>query len=690
MRLKRLALKNIRSYEEQEIIFPDGSLLLMGDIGSGKSSILLAIEYAFFGLQPGQSGAALLRTSSHEGEVLLELEASGNNIIIERHLKRGAKSITNEYSALTVNGEKIEYSVTELKMRILQVLNYPQEFLKRNNLLYRYTVYTPQEQMKQIILEDFQSRLNVLRYIFGIEKYRRMQENNLLLSGMLKEEIKMLQGEIKSLEDEKQKRIKLLSLNETLKYDIKIIESVVQNFHNQRKAIEGDMRELEEKIREREKLEIELEKTKVILNSKLEQSILIRKEIIGYEKNIKENEFSISEEDVKYINQEIKKHKSLIEKLNERFIQINTQRISIQEKKDEHIEKKERFFALNICPTCLQNVGTEHKHNILNSTEQTLKVLENQQSTLIEESAIILPQIENAKNSLIIMEKKNSEIEAQQANSAYIKKAKQKLEELRNIQASFEQDNILLNKHLDMLKSDILKSSVIVNKWKSKQKELQNAQEQEKQAEIRLAELNKENTLRLQELKLLEDTIAQKELTQKKLLYIVELNYWLAQKCTALIIMMENHRMMSLRQEFSKLFSKWFHMLAGYALSAQLDENFTPLILQQENELDYAFLSGGERTAIALAYRLALNQTVNSVWSTLKTQDLVILDEPTDGFSDTQLDKIRDVLHELKIQQLIIVSHERKIESFVDHVLKLRKEGDISRIEPQQISVRNI
>ena len=138
--------------------------------------------------------------------------------------------------------------------------------------------------------------------------------------------------------------------------------------------------------------------------------------------------------------------------------------------------------------------------------------------------------------------------------------------------------------------------------------------------------------------------------------------------------------MIKLRHEFSGLFSKWFGMLAE-GFEVQLDENFTPVIMQGEHELDYGYLSGGERTAIALAYRLALNQTINSVLSKIKTRDIVILDEPTDGFSDLQLDKVRDVLEELKIGQLIIVSHEAKIEGFVDNVLRLKKSSGISSVE---------
>ena len=54
MKIKRIVLNNIRSYEKEEISFKEGSTLLSGDIGSGKTSVLLGIEFALFGFQPGQ------------------------------------------------------------------------------------------------------------------------------------------------------------------------------------------------------------------------------------------------------------------------------------------------------------------------------------------------------------------------------------------------------------------------------------------------------------------------------------------------------------------------------------------------------------------------------------------------------------------------------------------------------------
>ena len=124
-----------------------------------------------------------------------------------------------------------------------------------------------------------------------------------------------------------------------------------------------------------------------------------------------------------------------------------------------------------------------------------------------------------------------------------------------------------------------------------------------------------------------------------------------------------------------QIFSEWFSTLVSDSLGVRLDEDFTPLVTNQDYEIDYDFLSGGERTAVALAYRLALNQVLNSLLSRIKTKDVVILDEPTDGFADNQIDKMRDIFEQLKAEQIILVSHEQKIEGFVDHIIRVTKEG---------------
>ena len=202
MKIKQIILDNIRSYEHQEINFAEGATLLSGDIGSGKTSVLLAIEFALFGLQPGQRGSALLRNGKKEGGVKIVFEVAGQEYIIERSLKKG-KTISQEACSIIIEGERRELSVTELKSKVLDILKYPPEFAKKQNILYTFTVYTPQEEMKQIILEDAETRINTLRHVFGIDKYKKILENVTILTTKLREEKRMKEGMTMNLEQNK-------------------------------------------------------------------------------------------------------------------------------------------------------------------------------------------------------------------------------------------------------------------------------------------------------------------------------------------------------------------------------------------------------------------------------------------------------------------------------------------------------
>jgi DNA repair protein SbcC/Rad50 len=112
---------------------------------------------------------------------------------------------------------------------------------------------------------------------------------------------------------------------------------------------------------------------------------------------------------------------------------------------------------------------------------------------------------------------------------------------------------------------------------------------------------------------------------------------------------------------------------------AKVDEEFTPVVQQDGIDQDVSYLSGGEKTSIALAYRLALNSIVQKVSTGMKS-NLLILDEPTDGFSKEQLSKVREILDELESPQIILVSHERELESFADQVVRVTKSNGVSNI----------
>ncbi|MXY60765.1 MAG: hypothetical protein F4Y82_01435 [Cenarchaeum sp. SB0665_bin_23] len=60
--------------------------------------------------------------------------------------------------------------------------------------------------------------------------------------------------------------------------------------------------------------------------------------------------------------------------------------------------------------------------------------------------------------------------------------------------------------------------------------------------------------------------------------------------------------------------------------------------------------------------------------------DISILDEPTEGFSRQQMHAFKDVLHELKVSQCIIVSHENEMEGMVHNIHQVAKQNGLTMI----------
>src|SRR5690606_30330020 len=161
MKLNYLSLKNIRSYKDLSLVFKEGTTLLSGDIGSGKTTILLSLEFALFGIIRGSlSGGSLLRKGSKEGEVILNFEIDNKNITIFRTLKKSGSGVNQASGHIDIDGERLEATRVELTSEILAFLGYPDMSLTKSKaLIYRYTVYTPQEEMRQILFDSPDVRL---------------------------------------------------------------------------------------------------------------------------------------------------------------------------------------------------------------------------------------------------------------------------------------------------------------------------------------------------------------------------------------------------------------------------------------------------------------------------------------------------------------------------------------------------
>lgn len=679
MIFKKLTLQNIRSYENLVIEFPKGSVLLSGEIGSGKTSILLGLQFALFGLQPGQKGASILRQGAENAYACLELDVDNEIIVLERTIKKSkAGSISQDSNIITVGTNREELSTSEMKDRVIRFLNYPKEFIKKSNLLYKFTVYTPQEEMKTIIQENPEIRLDTLRHIFGIDRYKRIKDNATILLQKIKESIKIkgiLVSESNLLKEkftlENENKIALARETNNLNIEYKSLLTKKNN-------LEESLLSAQKLLDDKRELDSNLSKLEALLQGKKDMELRMKREIVLMQKQIHEK-IDFSEERLQNVLKILEEHKRILEEKNSEFQKIVTQISILKSNKESLLELKDKVTSLENCPTCFQTVGHEHKTKISKRSQFDIEEIDRE----LEQKLI-------RKNEFVRdIEKEKVLIHEYELDKTNFQQNKIKYEHQRAIEIKIKSDAFALDRtsneiielesKISQIKEKIQTFSKSQENFNKVKQEFQSINEEVRLKEILSATKNKELELLKVKLEELLIEIQAKEKIREQIDYLRGLQDWIQEKFIMMINLTEKNVMAKLRSEFSMIFSEWFSMLVSDSLSVRLDEDFTPIITNQDYEIEYDFLSGGERTAIALAYRLSLNQVLNSILSNIKTKNIVILDEPTDGFASEQINKMRDIFGQLKAEQIILVSHEEKIESFVDHVIRVQKDR-ISKI----------
>src|SRR3989338_3020277 len=683
MLIKKIKLENIRSYVNEEIDLPLGSTLLAGDIGSGKSSILLAVDFALFGIRQGElSGNALLRNGTNEGLVELHFELENNNIVIQRRLKRTQNSVVQDSGYIMINNERQDKSAIELKQDILGLLNYPKELLtKHKSLIYRYTVYTPQEEMKSILLGEKDARLDTLRKVFDIDKYKRIKENTKIFIANLKQKRRELEGKIYDLEDKKKlvqsKIMEFSEIDLQLKELIPRITQISKLVDEKRKEIkllEENIKKLNELKKEFELSRFKLENAQASFDKNESELKNLDLKIQKLEKETKDVKIDIDElnEKIDDFNEIIPKNKLELEAVNKKISELETRKLTA-------MDIISKVMKIDKCPLCQQNVTHEHKDNISEDETKKINEYENELNENNRKKALLKDKIKQLEADFEILREQKSNYELNKLKLDDLNDKKSKKEFLLKEQLEINEDISEIKDKIGLLETEINEFRDL--NYDEKKIELDDLLKRERDLEIERAsylaniqELNKS----VEELGI---EITLKMQTKKNIGRINDVQFWLEEYFANVVDLIEKQIMLKVHRDFNGLFEKWFNMLMeNENFNVRLDDEFSPLIQQNGHDIDYLYLSGGEKTAIALAYRLALNQVINNLMTSIKTRDLLILDEPTDGFSDEQLDRVRNVLSELNLKQLILVSHEPKIESFVDNIIRLNKEQHITKI----------
>ena len=690
MLIKAVRLHNIRSYVHQRVEFPLGSTLLAGDVGSGKSTILLAIEFALFGILRGTlEGSTLLRYGVDSGSVEVELEIDEKNIILKRTLKRGKNGITQEHGFIIIDGVKTEGTHTEIKARVLELLGYPRELGRSKDLIYRFTVYTPQEDMKRILSEDKEIRLETLRKVFQIDKYKRVTEN----AEVVLRELKNLRKEnlirCESLEEETERKKELEKKIDEIKKQIMELDVEIKSVTEKEEHLGKNLQEIESEMCIMQELKARHGSVMATLQEKNRLTNALKKEFAITQEGMKNKKKKLElGDDVKkriYELDEKIKHK---EKIKEHIKELEHSMQDIQRTISQHEilvreanKRKNMIETLDKCPTCEQIVSREYKQGISIRQESTINELKSHAGSLEankKRNEVQLKEIKSQLDEIIESERILARLTAEDKLIDEIAKEILALEERVKINNEQIENLIAENEKLTMERAEIDIKLKDFEETASRQKDLKEKMEtilvREKELLVKRAMLTKEDESLKAMIDIINADVEEMEKNKEQASMLLEKISWIMNYFIPVMDLIERNVMLKTHSQFNQYFRNWFSVLMEEeTITARIDEEFTPVIEQNGYEVSIENLSGGEKTSCALAYRLALAKVVNDIVSPIRTQDLIILDEPTDGFSSEQLDRIKDVLDQLNFKQVIIVSHESKIESFVDNIVRLKK-----------------
>ena len=802
MILNSVVIENIRSYSHEEVVFPRGISLFEGDIGSGKSTVLMAIEFALFGLG-SQKAESLLSKKSESGYVILDFSVDGEKYEIKRTLKRKNSGVNQDpkNSWIKIEGETLPLSPSELKQQVLKILKFNEPAdPKAESKIFRYAIFTPQEAMKEV-LSDSGKRLETIRKAFGIEDYSIAKSNSLEVVSELRSKSAVLQerfSNISELESEiaesKESIIKLDGVIASVSKDIESEKS-------QESEITSQIKEMQEKNSERIKLEAKKESLEEKIESSKKQFEQIEAEFADFETELKQNnermeklvdvkkpetkltvtniiekikEFQkINDDLIRYdseknsISQDISKLKeSLGEKINsdvkslesaledlekekeslEKFseeITENNDKIKSQQVEKNTIKSRleseiAEFTELGSnCPTCKQEITLDHHHSLVdekqNQVEKLNKELEEITNSFFDSNAKskeIKEKLESYNQEISQIQKilpgiqdyaskssKLSQIEAEIAkinsnqNGEYgenpveflnnlkdgliefenaTEQMKQILESRKKIEEKAAQRHTELadlEEKISQNESDLSKTESMLESFEdigNKIAELETKQNvhRDKINEFSgtLASSTEKKNNEQEKIQSNEKKITESKKWQEKFKVISELKEWFEEFFIPTISQIEKQVLLSILQNFNETYTRWYSILVeDPTKESRIDENFTPIVNQDGYEQEIGFLSGGEKTSVALAYRLTLNSLMRKETESMKS-NLLILDEPTDGFSKNQLGKIRDLLDELKSEQIVLVSHEKELETYVDNIFQISKNNGISKI----------
>ena len=191
MIIDRLVLKNFKRFRDQTICFKDGITGILGNNGTGKSSIVEAVFFALYGVKATGISADYIVSSfaspKERCEVRLDFRIGGDTYTVLRTFKKG-KTVTHD-ATFHKDGKMVATGVSQVETEVRRTLGMgPVDF--------RNTVYAAQKDLLTLLEADPAKRREWFLRALGIDYLKTESQE------ILKERIEAKNGKLQMLEGE--------------------------------------------------------------------------------------------------------------------------------------------------------------------------------------------------------------------------------------------------------------------------------------------------------------------------------------------------------------------------------------------------------------------------------------------------------------------------------------------------------
>lgn len=459
--LNSIHLLNWRSHKDTLFEFSKGTNLIVGIMGSGKSSLLDAISFALFGTFPSLERRKLKlvdlpRLNEPQASVILEIFWEGHKIKVERSIKKSKKGASSD-AKLFRDGKLIDSGTTA-------VTDYIERLLSIDYDLFTRAIYSEQNNIDYFLTLGPRERKQEIDVLLGLDKFETARINAVSVLNRFKSGKKMLEEKfsqerynelLTKIQESKQK-------SEELK---KQQSDSTQKLSDTTKSLEqsnNTLQSLIKKKQEYEQLSKDILRTQTTLKS-------LEKELEG--KQIDKSSYESQKQKLSTYKQEYSKLSETVKQIENRISQLSRES-GATDAKLSTIEKEE--VKLNsdkaILFKLLQDKPLPTLEKSQEQSEETLIKLQSEKSAISKEKSEITETLGKLKPGMASCPLCNSSLDEQgmkhieEEKTARIKQIDERTKEVLN--SIKETQSFLQTLSTNIKKAKIL-SETISSKEKS-------------------------------------------------------------------------------------------------------------------------------------------------------------------------------------------------------------------------------